>query len=321
MSVPLRITGPAIVQFAGNSYYFQDGLKGSIKRNPVSITVDDFGKIADVAKDFVVEFSGKPVGVLDPVLAASMFPYSRNDNGKSIFGSTDVPLIIWARHPFSGTDLNKVTWKRGAIKKSPTILLSATRGQLYSSEMTFSMLMASDFNMTAADAWYSAVNAAFTDTSFDPNDVRMARYSAALGARPTPYDDMIAQDGFTLENPYGTKDIDVDNFGIIDQVFDASSFGATCKFKPANLTDAEITSLIRMQGATALLPGDVIGGGDEDLVISSDLFEVTLKNCDATNTEKLYQTGVLQAGELMFINAAKFTDGVADNVFEFAVPV
>jgi hypothetical protein len=51
----------------------------------------------------------------------------------------------------------------------------------------------------------------------------------------------------------------------------------------------------------------VIGGGNEDLVIASSAFSVTLKNCDAADSNDLYQTGVLQRGEVMFVNAAKFT--------------
>jgi len=118
---------------------------------------------------------------------------------------------------------------------------------------------------------------------------------------------MLAIDGFSLEATFGTKDIDVDNFGIIDRVYDANSYIATCKFKPANLTKAQVDTLIRVQNTTALLPGDVIGGGNEDLVLSSDAFTATLKNCDAAGSEDLYQTGVLQRGEVMFINAANFT--------------
>src|SRR6266436_1227886 len=307
MSVPLRITGPAVVVFNGITYYFQDGLKGSLKRNTENITVDNFGAIAAVAENFVVEFTGKPAGVLDADYITSMFPDARNLHGSSVFGSTDVPLIIWAQHPFDGSDLNKVTWQRGAISKSPTIMCTATKGQIISGEITFTALMASDFILTAADAWYSAVNAAFTGDLLDVDNIRYARYTAALGARPSPYDSMLAIDGFTLEATFGTKDISVDNFGIIDRVYDADSYVATCKFKPANLLKAEVDSLIRVQDTTALLPGDVIGGGNEDLVISSDKFIVTLKNCDAADSEDMYQTGVLQRGEVMFINAAKFT--------------
>ncbi len=289
--------------FNGVTYYFQDGLKGSLKRNTANIVVDNFGEIAQIAKDMIVEFTGKPAGRLDAAYLGSMFPDARNKHGSSIFGSTDLPLIIWAQHPFNGSDLNKVTWKRGAISKSPTILCTATRGQIIGGEITFTVLMASDFILTAASAWYSAVNAAFTADTLDIDEIRYGRYTAALGSRSSPYDSMLAIDGFNIEATFATKDIEVDNYGVIDRVYDASSYTATCKFKPANLLKAEVDSLIQLQDTTALLPGDVIGGSNEDLVISSDAFIVTLSNCGALGSEDLYQTGVLQRGEVMFVNA------------------
>jgi hypothetical protein len=180
--------------------------------------------------------------------------------------------------------------------------------------------MASDFLMTAANAWYTAVNAAYSGSSLDFNKVRYARYSAALGVRSTPYNDMISQDGFTFQNNWTATDIAVDNFGIIDQVYSGATFEATCKFKPANLTKAQVDTLIRIQDTTALLPGDVIGGGNEDLVITSDKLIATLGNCDASSSEDLYKTGVLQRGEVMFINAANFVSGIADPAFTFSIP-
>lgn len=317
MSVPLRITGPAVVVFNGQTYYFQDGLKGSLKRNTEGIKVDDFGEIARVAKNFVVEFTGKPAGVLNATYIGSMFPDARNKHGQSIFTASDLPLIIWALHPFSGGDLNKVTWARGAISKSPTLLMSATKGQIIQGEITFTCLMASDFDLTASDAWYAAANASYTGTSLDLDAIRYGRYVGALGVRSSPYDAMLAQDGFSLEATFGTKDIEVDNFGIIDRVYDADSYTASVKFKPANMTKADVDTLIRIQDTTALLPGDVIGGGNEDLVIASDAFAVTLANCDASDSNDLYQTGVLQRGEVMFINAANFTSGVAAPALSF----
>ncbi len=323
-AVPLRITGPAVIVFNGFTYYFQDGLKGSLKRNTASIKVDNFGEIAQVAENFVVELTGKPAGVLNASYIGSMFPNARNKHGQSIFGSSDVPLIVWAQHPFSGGDLNKVTWKRGAISKSPTILCTATKGQIISSDITFTCLMASDFDLTDAAAWYTAINAAYTGSTLDLDDIRYARYTAALSGASPPYDEMLAIDGFALEANFGTKDIAVDNFGIIDRVYDADSYIVTCKFKPANLTKAEVDALIRVQDTDALLPGDVIGGSNQDLVITSDAFVVTLANCDAAGSEDHYKTGELQRGEIMFINAANFAGSgsgiTADPALTFSVP-
>src|SRR5258707_1320066 len=114
MSVPLRITGPAVVVFNGVTYYFQDGLKGSLKRNTENITVDNFGAIAAVAKNFIVEFTGKPAGILNAAYLQSMFPDARNLHGSSRFGFTHLPLLIWGQHPFYRSAFNKGTWNQGA---------------------------------------------------------------------------------------------------------------------------------------------------------------------------------------------------------------
>ncbi len=184
--------------------------------------------------------------------------------------------------------------------------------------------MASDFDLTDANAWYTAINATYTGTTLDLDDIRYARYTAALSGASPPYDEMLAIDGFSLEATFGTKDIAVDNFGIIDRVYDAVNYVVTCKFKPANLTKAEVDALIRVQDATALLPGDVIGGSNQDLVITSDTFVVTLANCDASSSEDHYKTGELQRGEIMFINAANFAGSgsgiTADPALTFSVP-
>jgi len=291
------------VIFNGQTYYFQEGLRGSLKRNIGDIKVDNFGAIAAYAENFIVEFTGRPTGNLNATYLATLYPDVRNNHGSSVFTSTDLPLVIWAQHPFDTGDLNKVTWKRGAISKSPTILCSATHGQIVQGDITFTALMASDFNVTAPDAWYTAVHAAFTGDILNVDEIRYGRYTAALGTRGAPYDAMLSQDGFVLEANWATKDIPVDNFGIIDRVYDAGNYRATCKFKPANMNKNDVDTLIRIQDTTALLPGDIIGGANEDLVISSTVFKVTLKNCDAADSNDLYQTGVLQRGEVMFVNA------------------
>jgi hypothetical protein len=320
MAVPVRITGPATVIFNGQTYYFADGLKGTIKSNTDRINVDGFGTIAEISKGFVVELTGKPAGVINVAYIDSLFVDVRNLEGKSIFTDVDLPLIVWALHPLSGSDLNKVTWHRGAIKKSPDMLFSATHGPIFSGEVTFSVLMKSDFVLTAADAWYTATNAPYTGTPLDLNNIRYARYSAALGARSSPYNDIISIDGFTFTNTWTATDLEVDNFGVYDQVYTSTAFEATCKFKPGNLTKAQVDGLIRLQDTTALLPGDVIGGGNEDLVLTSDRLIATLTNCGALSSEDMYKTGTLQRGEVVFKNAANFVSGIADPPFTFSIP-
>jgi hypothetical protein len=311
MSIPLRIHGPAIVQFQGVSYYFKTGLKGVIKRTLAKINVDAFGQIAEVAKDCVVEFTGTPAGAVRGADLAAQMPYLPSNIGQSIFGATDVPLTIQTIN-----DGAAITWQRGAISKYAPILLSASRGTIYQGDMTFSCLMASNFNPTAPTAWKTITQSAFRDTTFDPATIQPAEYTAAWGS-VAPYNCMIAQDGFLLSPSIATENISVDNYGIIDMAL--KSVGGEVRFKPANLSEAQLDTLISLQGAAAMLPGAVVGDGGNDLVISSTRLVATLKMAGAVDYGLLYATGRLRPGEVAFAAATTFSTGVPNPVFTFTV--
>jgi len=312
MSIPLRIHGPAIITFNGVSYYFKTGLKGSVKRNVAKIEVDAFGQIAEVARDCIVEFTGTPAGAIRAADLAGQMPYLPSAIGQSIFGATDTPLVVQTLN-----DGAAITWQRGAISKYAPILLSATHGTIYKGDMTFSCLMASNFTPTATSSWKSIASSAFSDTTFDPSKVRMAQYTAAWGSA-SPYNAMISQDGFTLIPSIVTENILVDNYGIIDMAL--KSVTGTAQFRPANLTEAQLDTLIELQGGSALLPGQAIGDGGNDLVITSNLLVATLKMTAAVDYGLLYATGKLRAGEVAFAAATTFTGGMPNPVFTFTIP-
>jgi len=311
MSIPLRIHGPAIIGFSGVSYYFKSGLKGSIRRSRAKIEVDAFGQIAEVARDCVVEFTGTPAGEIRAADIAGQMPYATSAVGASIFGTSDAPLVIQTIN-----DGAAITWERGAISKYAPMLLSATQGTIYKGEMTFACMLASEFDPTGASAWKSTASAAFTDTTFDPSKVRMSQYVAAWGST-APYNAMISQDGFILTPAISTENIAVDNYGIIDIVL--RSVTGAAQFKPANLTEAQIDSLIELQGSGAWLPGQVIGDGGNDLVITGSHLTATLKMAGAVDYELMYATGKLRAGEVAFGAATTFNNGVPNPIFTFSV--
>jgi len=312
MNLPLRIHGPAVVLFNGVTYYFKEGLKCSLKRQRAKIEVDAFGQIAEVAKDCVVEFTGSPAGAIRSADLAGQMPHLPANVGQSIFGATDTPLVVQTIN-----DGAAITWSRGAISKYPSILLSATRGTLYKGEMTFSCLMASTFAPTSSTAWKSIASAAFADRTFDPSTVRMAQYVASWGSTP-PYDAILSTDGFTLTPLIATENISVDNYGVVDIAL--KSVTGAAQFKPANLTEAQIDALIELQGAGARLPGQAIGDGGNDLVITSNLLVATLKMAGAVDYELMYATGKLRAGEVAFGAATTFTGGTPNPVFTFTIP-
>jgi len=311
MSIPLRIHGPAIVVFDGVTYYFKAGLKGAIRRSRAKIEVDAFGQIAEVAKDCVVEFTGTPAGAIRAGDLTGQMPYLPSQIGQSIFGTTDTPLVVQTIN-----DGATITWQRGAISKYAPILLSATVGTIYKGEMTFSCLMASDFEPASASAWKAITSSAFADTSFDAATVRMGQYVAAWGEE-APYNAMISEDGFLLRPNITTENILVDNYGVIDMAL--KTVTGTAQFKPANLTEGQVDALIALQGSGAMLTGQAIGDGGNDLVISSSLLTATLKMAGAVDYELMYATGKLRMGEVAFGAATTFNNGAPNPILTFTV--
>jgi hypothetical protein len=299
------------VIFNGVSYYFKTGLKISVKRSRVKIDTDAFGQIAEVAKDTVVTMTGTPVGAIRGADIAGQMPYAPSGIGGSIFGAEDVPLVVQTI-----ADGQQITWSRGAISKYPSILLSATKGTIYKGDMTFACLMASNFTLTGNSAWNSVAAEAFADTTFDPAKVRMGQYTAAWGA-VAPYSSMVSQEGFTLTPSIETTPIDVDNYGVIDMVL--KSMTGLASFMPANLTEAQTDTLINLQGGAAWLPGQAIGDGGNNLVVTGPHLVATLVGAGAVDYDLMYATGKLRSGEVAFGSALTFTAGVPNPIFTFTV--
>jgi hypothetical protein len=299
------------VVFDGVTYYFKAGLKGAIRRSRAKIEVDAFGQIAEVAKDCVVEFTGTPAGAIRAGDLTGQMPYLPSQIGQSIFGTTDTPLVVQTIN-----DGATITWQRGAISKYAPILLSATVGTIYKGEMTFSCLMASNFEPASASAWKAITSSAFADTSFDAATVRMGQYVGAWGEE-APYNAMISEDGFLLRPNITTENILVDNYGVIDMAL--KTVTGTAQFKPANLTEGQVDALIALQGSGAMLTGQAIGDGGNDLVISSSLLTATLKMAGAVDYELMYATGKLRMGEVAFGAATTFNNGAPNPILTFTV--
>jgi hypothetical protein len=176
--------------------------------------------------------------------------------------------------------------------------------------------MASDFTPTSASAWKAITSEAFADTTFDPSTVRMGQYTAAWGT-VAPYNSMISEDGFLLRPSITTESILVDNYGVIDMAL--KSVTGTAQFKPANLTESQMDTLITLQGSGAMMTGQAIGDGGNDLVISSNLLSATLKMGGAVDYELMYATGKLRMGEVAFGAATTFNNGAPNPIFTFVV--
>jgi hypothetical protein len=109
----------ALIQMGGQSFYAKDEIKVTPVIETFPITSSIHGKVGERKKSVSFKISFTPVGMWSTALLAVLHPNTNPTNGASIYGATDVPVVI---HPVDGKE--KITFSCGAITKSPGIKLT-----------------------------------------------------------------------------------------------------------------------------------------------------------------------------------------------------
>src|SRR4051812_10404797 len=90
--LPVISSGPAIVTLNSYSYYFESGVELNPDRKSFTVHDDAMGDIDERHKSLVNEITGTPTGEIESM--SKYFPYAASDVGKSIFGASNLPLVI-----------------------------------------------------------------------------------------------------------------------------------------------------------------------------------------------------------------------------------
>jgi len=304
------ITGPAIITWNGNSYYFKGDISNPVKRETFKAEVNG-AELDERMKSQIAEVSGQPASQLDAM--GKYWPYGVAKIGQPLFNAGALlPLVII---PLVG---EQITYPNAALTKCPDITLSASKDALYG-EMTWTCL--GDPTKAPTDAAYFRTLAAstFADTTFNENQNFSDLYTAAWGA--SPYDAMLSIDGFVISCGMKAWNADVDNVGIANMIL--QSMSVTAKFKPANLTEAQIDTLLNTQGADAIPIGGSLAGAETDLVISGSggagTLVATLKAVGPKESLLQYSTTRLRQGEIAFVQRRTWTGGVANELFNLSL--
>lgn len=313
------ITGPAILKIGSGPYlYSAAGFTVSFKTATGDIPSDLHGPLGKFAISQMATITGKEVGRITSAILATLLPLGVGNVGQSVLTSADVAVEIWTQ---AG---QKITWARGGITKYPDLMLSA-KASLFASDFEVTCLGAATTSgatsPTSAAHWNAITTAAFTESSttgFDASKIQRYRYTAAFGS--SPYDAMTGQDGFKVSIAQATQTIPDDNQGIGDIIMLGLTAGVT--FTPSNLTEAQVATLVALQGTSARLPGDLIGG-TTNLVITgtgaSSGFALTLNKAGFSDADMVYKSGALRTGQVQGWAARSFTAGVADALFTLTV--
>lgn len=303
------IRGPAIVIWgpagARITAYSKGDIGVRINRESWDVQTSIHGAIDKRAKSLpVAEVSFTPAGNVD--IIAALYPFTTAMIGKSVFPTTDETLVI---HTVGGI---KYTFGRSALTKQPPMKLSAQDTSF--GEVSFLCLGKNNVDPATADAFLKVEAAAFADASFDETTIISPGYTAAYGA--SPYNAMESVDGFDVSFDTEIKQDSVDRFGVVGARL--VSMTATVRFKPAGLTEAQLVTLLSLDGAGAVLPGQSLTKADTDLVISGTGLSVTIHKAGIQSQALAFGDGP-RMGELAFVSRRTWTAGVANPLHTITV--
>lgn len=312
--LPVVIRGPAILTYDSFSYYTEGDIKVAHRRPVMPVKADMWGVVDQRSKGYSAEISFTPAGEMKSI--AKLYPYGpathagaaiASSIGNSIFGAAASPKALVILTKAGKT----YTFHRAGVLRMPQLRLSPDKTLF--GEMSFMAIGKYATAPSDAAAFRTLAAAAFADTNFDATLLKTQLYSAALGARSTPYDGMGARNGFTIDVALDTVEAEDVNFGIAD-VF-VRSIEVRCSFAPNNLTDAQFEAIIMEQGSDVILPGDSVSKKDENLVITSDNLVVTLNDVGPSEAGENFGLGSDQNDTITFRSRVSFTTGAPASVW------
>lgn len=304
------ISGPAVITFAGQSFWSKGDISLSVKSSRFKIPTASFGDIDERVKDRIVEVSFEPDGRFTTGLAAVLWPYGATAIGASIYGATDRPLVIWSR------DGVKVTLPNAALTQMPSIRLGV--GQTIQGSVKFTGLVAKSTDPATAGAYYTTTSTVFTgDASFNGAEILTRKFSQAWGST-APWDAFETESGWEISFGLSLAPQVVDSYGTVDMRL--QNLSASAKAVPVGPTYSHILQ--------KLLPNTALGSsviGSDSLVISETAGSppgyFSLCKASLVDASLVYGTTKKRIGSCEWTASRSLTAGALDALFTIAASV
>lgn len=298
------VRGPAIVTFNGATFHSKGDIEFELAVETFPIETAIHGKVDDRVRDRVARVRFTPSGEWENL--GVLWPYASTAIGASIFGGTDLPLVI------QGADGRKVTLSAAAVTKMPDIMLSTTRTLV--GQVEFTGIGSDTIPWTTADSLVAEASNAFSDTSFSPASIITQAYTAAWGAS-SPWNSFETLEGFTVSFETAFGDVTTDAGGLIDMTLGGIAVTARCQ--PVGISQAQLIAAIGVQGA-GNGRGRSLQTGANNLVISGTGVVVTVKKANIRTAPLRYGNTTHRIGEVEFVATREFSAGVAQPLFSVA---
>lgn len=303
------IRGPAIVQFGGATIYSQGDITARPVKsiNPVMTSKD--GEVAHIIDSILWQVQFTPSGQWVAGHLTVLWPSAicNPTKGSSIFGASDTDLVI---HSISG---QKLTLKAGAVVSPSELTLSA--GASVIGQVTLEAIGADDTAWTNSSKFAELAAEAFSDTSFDPDAIKVVPYSVAWGSA-SPWNAIETEAGVRVSFNVSLREERTDTYGIVDKTM--QTVGVQARFIPVGISETQFISKSEIQGA-GIQRGKNIRNTD-NLVIDGSAGNPKVTVYQASWTDGSLVWGEpKRVGEVVLQAVRKFTAGVAQPLVAVAV--
>jgi len=295
----LILKGPCKVVHNAATIFSEDDVVVNFLTESFDVATSAFGSLGRRVQSRRIEVQFTPKMWSD---LTKLYPYAAALIGSTIFGATDLPMVIT---PSNGAPL---TLANVALTAMPGITFA--HGKPLLRPLTFTGLCANSADPATQASWFAfgtpATGVALT--GFDLTKVYNSRYSLAHNS--VTYR---SEEGFALDFALGLAPDVVDGEGIVN--YRVTALDASLKFKPTDKTEALFAALLGWNKA----PGDAQFSGST--VITGETTGapiVTLANMQVVgNGSANYGAAMNRTGEIELASVRTLTGGALNALWVF----
>ena len=262
-----------------------------------------------------------PVGMITAALLD--YFYEAHMAPQTYVGVSIIPVSNYALTICSLTENKTYGYARAGLSQPPELYVGP--GKAAFGKCSWTAISAAGVSPTNANFLKTVIGSITPDASFNAAKVESDIYQAALGGLAAPLNNLGAMDGFGFKFGFKTKTIPAADVGIADIILESDGLNLGVAFAPSNLTEAQVDAWLNYQGATAVLPGQALGGsatGAGNLVLTGVTYGwvFTANQVSAPSPPKrTYKIGEhrFPNGAIELVNNLTVTSGVPNPLFAF----
>lgn len=223
--------------------------------------------------------------------------------GDSVFGSSDLPLVVQAK---SG---KKITFANAQITKLGDLFLGVD-AEIWAAAVEMTAIIADGANPEDSGAYYTIGTGTYSVSGFTRGNYNRQRWTGAWGAI-TGWTSFVAQKGIKVNWSCDLQPLAVDGYDVRDFTVGPKTVMASASFIPIGPTDAQVKSNA-FSDATAL--GALASSKAAALVLTGGSNSVTLNQAFLAKHQESFGATPLIVNECTFRTVRGLTSGAATAV-------